>query len=79
MGQIYSSASRVNIWLGEWDDALVGAVKSLRRIVPTELQASLTGASGGSRSEESGAILQRKAYDNVLGLVKGKRTSGDCI
>jgi Heterokaryon incompatibility protein (HET) len=71
MGKIYQLASYVVVWLGEWDEALIEAVRRLKSLVPAEIQASFAGVLKGRSSEEDGAILQRKMHENVVDLIKG--------
>lgn len=79
MGQIYSLASSVMVWLGEWDHAMVEAVRSLKNLLPPQMHASYAGKSSpppaGLSREEHAANLQREMHENVRNLVKGARCS----
>ncbi len=79
MGQIYSLASSVIVWLGEWDTAMVEAVRCLKSLLPMDMHASYAGRPNpppaGLSVEEHAANLKREMHENVRNLVKGKECS----
>lgn len=60
MGQIYSLASSVMVWLGEWDHAMVEAVGSLKSLLPMEMHASYAG-----KSSPPPLVYQRRSMRQI--------------